>query len=883
MSLEEDIRDEIRFHLEMRTEANLRAGMSPEEARADAERRFGDQDLVRQAGTKYLPESETSGSFPGSLAAIHKGRKSLWNGLLTWLSILRRDLGLGVRMLLRHPATTIAAILSLALGIGANTANFSIVYGILFRPLPFHDAEELVFVDAWNPERGDGDAPITWADLEALRQSGLFSEEGAFQTRSFTLTGSDRPERIAGAGVTPELFRALGVQPAVGRLFTRSEARESGFEEVALISHGLWNRLFSADPDVLGKTIHVNGREIVIAGVMPPNFRFPEREDLWLPLGTDDPVDHERRSIIGILRLRDGASLSAAQDAAERWSAQASLDYPDSHQGWDLRVQPLRNGWINAGGRQALSLLLAAVGFVLLLACANVANLLLARASDRQSELAVRSALGAGGGRLAHQVLVEGLVLGLAGGAGGILVSWLWLSSFARGIPEEMTYWMRIGMDLPILLYALAITVGTSLLFAILPAVRASRANLGRQVRSGARNLLGGRGHTRSLLVVAEVSLAVVLLASATFMVRTFMALQAADPGFPDTHLLSLRIVQSGDRYDDPAIRGEYFRAVRERLGSLPGAGAAVATSAIPADDGGSPIRVVPEGTPQDQALYASAIFSTRGLFETLGVELLAGRTFTASEELDPNADVAILGSRLAGRLWPGEDPLGRILEVQEEGSFRVIGVAPDLQYEEFGEDLEGARLQVHLPYGMAANRRMSILVRAAGDPAGLVAPVRDALAGLDPTLAPFEILTMPERRALTTWEYRLIGRSFGVFGGMALVLALCGIYGVIAYTVARRTREIGIRIALGARPRAVRGRVVRDAVMLAAVGAAIGLVGAVAFGRALQGILFGVSPTDPRIFGAVVAGMLASAALAGWIPARRASKVDPTEALQAE
>jgi predicted permease len=455
------------------------------------------------------------------------------------------------------------------------------------------------------------------------------------------------------------------------------------------------------------------------------------------------------------------------------------------------------------------------------------------------------------------------------------------VDGFGRTIPEELTFWMRIAVDGPVLLYALAISVGTSLCFGVLPALHASRASQAETLRSAGRGVIGGRGRARASLVIAEVGLAMVLLVSATLMVRSFLALQRADPGFADSGLLSLRIVQAGDKYDDPVVRAEYYGQVSERLASVPGAVSAVATSAIPADDGGSGVQVLPEGSPEDEALYGIAIISTRELFETLNVGLLSGRTFTKTEVSEREADVAVIGVRLAERLWPGEDALGRRVVLPGTGTFRVIGVAPDLQYEEFGEDLESARLQIHLPYGVAGYRGMAVLVRSSGDPAGLVGSVRDELARIDPSLAPYDILTMKERRSLTTWEQRLFGKSFAVFGLIALVLAVCGIYAVIAYSVAGRTREMGIRIALGARPGELRTQVVGDALKLTGIGAAIGLASSLIFAQALRGTLYGVSSTDPRVFGGAAAALLLAAVAASWVPAHRAARIDPTESLR--
>ena len=884
MSPEREVDEEIRFHIEMRTRANMDAGMSPGRARAEAERTFGDPEVVRSAARALGARGRAGGSRTPLGEPEHPRATER---LGRWLSMLREDARLGLRTLRRSRVTTVAALASLALGIGVNTANFSIVHGVLFRPLPFERAEGLLFVDAWSDQRGDGDSPITWADLETLRSSPVFEELGAFQPRSFTMTGGDRPERIAGAAVTPGLFGMLGVRPRVGRLFEPADVADPGLEQVALVSDALWRRLLGADPDAVGRTVHLDGREVVVIGVMEAEFRFPEREDVWLPLGTNDPTDPTRRALWGVGRLRAGAGLDQAQAVADGWAAEAAARFPESHQGWDLRVQSLRHGWVDAGTRRALGLLLASVGFVLLLACANVANLLLARATDRRDELAVRSALGAGRARLAHQMLVESLLLGLAGGALGIVVARLWLDAFVRAIPEEPTFWMRFDMDRTVLLYALAISISTSVLFGLLPALQASRARLGEAVRGAGRGVLGGRGSARAGLVIVEVAMAMILLVSATLMVRSFMALQSADPGFADANLLSLRIVQSGQAYDDAAVRAETYRQMRERLATLPGATSAAVTSAIPADDGGGNIRVLPEGSPEDLALNAISIVATSGLFETLGVELLAGRDFTQQEVLDPEADVVIIGERLARRLWPqaavlGADVLGRSLVVPGREPFRVIGVAPDVQYEEFGEAFESARLQLYAPYAVSAQRAMSVLVRAAGDPGALAIPVRRELERLDPTLAPYDVLTMRERRALTTWEQGVFGDSFAVFGVIAVVLALCGMYGVIAYAVARRTREIGIRIALGARPAQVRSGVVGGALALAGAGVALGLVGAIAFARALRGILYGVEALDLSVFAGVLVALLMAAAVASWVPARRAARIDPTDALRA-
>ena len=375
--IDREVDEEIRFHTDMRTAANVAAGMDPRSARRDAERRFGDRARVRNAGRESL-----GADLPGP--APH--------GAGSWFDGIVDDVRIGLRMLSRNRLATAAAIISLGLGIGANTANFSVVYGMLFRQLPFADAERLLFVDAWNPNRGDGDRPLTWVDFEAMGQFEVFEAIAAFDERSFTMTGGDHPERVSGGAVTPGMFEMLGVEPRLGRTFLPDEGAEPGFEQVAILGDALWQRMYAGDEDVVGQTIHLNDREIVIVGVMPRGFRFPQTEDLWLPLGTDDPTNHESRSLTVVAKLADGTGLDAARAQLAVWTEQAAREFPRTHEGWDVRVQWFRHGFVDATARQGLYLLLAAVGFVLLLACANVANLLLARATHLQRDLVAQPA-----------------------------------------------------------------------------------------------------------------------------------------------------------------------------------------------------------------------------------------------------------------------------------------------------------------------------------------------------------------------------------------------------------------------------------------------------------------------------------------------------------
>jgi putative ABC transport system permease protein len=869
-ALDREVDEEIRFHIEMRERANLAAGMAPAEARRAAERTFGDRHRVHEAARTIL-----AGAPPARDGAA-------------WYEVLWQDVRFGARMLERHRLTTSVAVLSLAIGIGINIANFSIAYGLIYRPLPFERGNEVLYVDTYNTERSIEESGISWAILEQLRGSDLLSAAAAFDDRSFTVTGGDRPERLAGAVVTPDLFPLLGIDPILGRHFEPGEGAEAGFEPVALISHSLWQRRYAADPGIIGRSLQINGREVTLIGVMPAGFRFPERHDLWLPLGTDDATDRARRFMIGVARLESGVTLAQVSGILDSVAAANASRFPDTDEGWGIRAQAFRDGFFPPEGRQLVMMILGAVGFVLLLACANVANLMLARAADRERELTVRAALGAGRGRLLRQMLTESVLLGLLGGVLGLVIAQIWLAMIWGAIPDEFAYWVRIEVDRVAAAYMIAVSIGTGLLFGSLPAWKGARPDLVENLKEAGRRVAGaGRsGRVRSALVVGEMTLAVVLLTSSYLMVQSFMAMQDTSIGLDEEHLLSMRVSLAGDRYDEPRNRTEYFRAVTERLASLPGIEAATVTSGIPADDGGPPVSLLAEGDARSEqdALSATAVLSTSGFFEAIGSPLLTGREFTLEEMFDRDAEVVIIGRSLADRLWPGESPLGRRLRVLElERDATVVGVAADLIYEEISEETERSRLQLHLPYGVGGWRGMALLVRTDGDPALAINDVRDELVRIDPLQAPYDILTMADRRAFTIWPQRALGQSFALFGLFALVLAVCGVYAVIAYAVSSRTHEMGVRMALGAPPADVRRLVIWSALRIAGAGVVLGLALAAMFARGLEGFLYGVSARDPLAFAGVALVLLLAAAVAAALPARRASRIDPTEALRAD
>jgi putative ABC transport system permease protein len=796
-----------------------------------------------------------------------------------------QDIRFAARSLWRARALSFTALLCLALGIGTNTGAFSIVHGILFRALPFADADRIVTVVA--VQAGEGtETGITDADLTALRSNNAFADVQAFSGRNFTLSGGDVTERVQGSVVTPELFRMLGVQPQRGRHFLAEEAGPAGFERAVLLSDRLWRRRYNADAAIVGRMIRVNDRELLVVGVMPPGFRFPETDELWLPLGTADATNHQARYLFAVGRLAQDAPLAQARASAATVSREQAARYPETHRDWTIDVRRFRDAFVDAPAQRLLVVMLGAVAFVLLIACANVANLLLARATERTREVTVRAALGASRARVVRLFLTESIMLALIAAALGILVAAWWVSAMVHRIPEEMAYWIDFTIDLPVLIYTLVIALGTGILFGTLPALQAARTDLHSGMKEAGRTIGEGRSRARlrGVLVAAEVALSVVLLIGAVLMMQSFLRLQRADIGFDDSRIYSARIVTSGDRYDDPQNRIVFYHDAAQRIGELRGVAAAAATLAIPADDGGPTIAV--RSDDGETALTVTALASTTQFFDVLGTPLIAGRAFTETESRDTLARVAIVGRTLAQRLWPDGDAIGRRVRIgtqQQAPPYTIVGVAPDLQYEELGEAGETSRLQLHLPYGNRVYRQMALLVRATANPQLLAQPVREALRTVDASLAPFDELTMRDRRRYTTWPQRVFGQTFGGFGGVALLLAVIGVYGVMSYTVAQRRREIGVRLALGARPFDVLRAVVARAVIIAGAGVIVGTAAAFGLVRILEGLLYGVSMTDPVAFVAVPALLLGAAALAAYVPARRAARVDPLQALRAD
>jgi len=587
--------------------------------------------------------------------------------------------------------------------------------------------------------------------------------------------------------------------------------------------------------------------------------------------------------------LKSGVSIEQAQGELSAIASRLEAAYPTSNRGFGLRVLRFRDSHVNRDTRLVAGTLMAAVAFVLLIACANLANLLLVRGAARQREMAVRAALGASRAQLVRVLLGESAVLAAAGTLLGVLGAVWALDLMLASFPEELPYWVRLDLDVRIALFTVAITVFTTLAIGLLPALRASRPRVVADLKEGGRGTTLGRPAQRlqTALAVAQVALCLALLVGANLMIRSFLSLQRADIGFDDAPLLTMRVYLAGDAFDDIGVRARFFDQAVQTLRSLPGVTAAAATTSIPGDDGGSTVRIVTDEhrAPGDE-IGAQMIATTPDLPGALGLSMAEGRTFTDAEAADPAARVTVINARLARRLWPDGSAVGRRIGLVGDGDIawlRIVGVSPDLLYEEPGEQTEQSRLNLHVPYALTASRAMAMLVRSDGNPGSLVAPARSALRRVHAGLPIYDIRTMAEVRRFTTWEQQFFGTTMGAFAATALLLACLGVYALLAYAARRRTHEIGIRLALGAEPRDVVVLLVKQAGRIGALGLTIGLALAVAVARLLSGQIFDVNAFDPWMFAATGSVLLAVVLAAAYLPARRAARLDPTIALRVD
>ncbi len=798
-----------------------------------------------------------------------------------------QDLRYAFRALRQHPAFTLTAVLTLGLGIGANVAIFSVVNAVLLRPLPFEQPDRLVRVWGLHPQIGHEAASLP-DFLDWRAQTPSFEGLSALANTRFALTGAGEPEMIRGALVSADFFRTLGVSPLRGRMFAPGEDTRAA-ARVAVLGEGLWRRRFGGDPGVLGRPVQLNGTAYTVVGIAPASARIQGPVDAWTTLATDTTLERRADFLHVIGRLKAGVSLTRGQDDMRAVARRLAGQYPATNTNWSVDVLPLREAMVGPV-RTALLLFMLAVGLVLLIACANVANLMLARAAARGQEVVIRTALGASRGRLLRQLLTESVVLGLLGGGLGVLVAAWGVQGLGALGPGTLPRAEEVGLDGRALAFALVLSVTTGLLFGLAPAARLAGGTLPGAGRDGSRSVAGGAGlrNLRGGLVLGEVALAFMLLVGAGLLVRSFDRLLRVEPGFKTEGLLTARLLLPRAKYEDDATQAAFLAEVTGRLSALPSVRSAAVVTDAPLGDSppyvsfaieGQPTR--PAGTVHDVQLFSASA----DYFSTLGVPVVAGRAFDPSDRAQAPL-VAVINHAAAVRYFGGRNPIGARLTFGERTDTAalwrtVVGVVGDVRQEGLGQP---PYPQVYVPVAQSPDRWIVLVARTAvRNPLTLGPDVRGAVAALDRDLALSDVSTMEQRISGITARPRVSALVLGSFAVTALLLAAIGIYGVVSYGVLQRTRELGIRMALGAGRGAVLGMVVRQGLTPVAAGISVGMVGAWAAGRVLRSLLFQVETTDAPTFLAVTAFLAAAAILACYLPARRAALADPVDSLRSE
>jgi putative ABC transport system permease protein len=813
---------------------------------------------------------------------------------------LLQDMRQSLRILTKNPAFTAIALVTLAIGIGANTAIFSVVNAVLMSPLPYPDAEQIVRVREERPAmRGMADMSIMTADtLENWRdETNTLDALAGYRPTSFTLTGEGEPTRLRGAAVSSDMFPLLGASPLVGRTFEREEERP-GANRVVVLSHAGWQQRFGGDPDIVGRGIVLDDNPYTVVGVMPRGFHFPDREaELWTPLSTTVPNLQPGQVMIiafqGLARVRPGVSVEQALAEGQTvvQQIQEGRSGPMARMGAPtLRLIPLQEEMVGEA-RPALLALAAAVGFVLLIAVANLANLLLARGAARQREMAVRAAIGAGRSRLIRQLLTESTLLGLAGGVAGMVAAYWAILALPSVAPAEIPRIDEVALDGRVLWFALVLSVGTGLLFGLVPALQGARLDLVRTLNEGGARSGGGfrllrANRTRSMLAIAEIALALVLLVGAGLLIRSFVTLTDVDPGYDPSNVLTTRIDLPPARYAEPDTRRNLFDQLLERLEQAPGVEAAGLVSFLPLSSGEARILMQIPGRPAPASLEdrpsARPQVVSAGYFQAMGMRLVDGRWLNRADETT-GADVLMVNDSFA-RQYFGGDAVGERLNQGPRGAQEIIGVVADVRHA--GLDTEPTP-EIYGSYMQTMNRLtqggVTLAIRTQGDPLTLVPFLQSAVLDIDPNLPLDDVMTMEARLAASVAQPRFYTMLLGLFAALALTLASVGIYGVLSYSVSQRSTEIGVRMALGAHRRSILRLVLQQGAWLVGLGVTLGLLGAYSVSGLLASLLFGVTTTDPLTFAAVPIVLIAVAFLACYIPARRATRVEPMVALRYE
>jgi predicted permease len=863
--VEHELTEEVESYLELLVEEKVKAGLRPEEARRAA--------LIEMGGVEQVKEG---------VREVRMGQT---------LETMWQDLRYGTRVLLKNPGFTVVAVITLGLGIGANTAIFSVVNAVLLRPLPFENPDQLVMIWQTNPQRGILQGLVSPPNLhDWQQQSHTFGQIAAFNPRGFSLTGTSEPEHLPGTFVSVGLFPMLGANPLLGRNFLPDEGRPGGNRAV-IISFALWQRRFGGDPDLVGKSLTLNDAIYTVVGIMPAKFQFPIQgqfpipvSELWAPLAIDNAqVNRGNRDLFTIGRLQPGVSVEEAQAEMATIAQRLAEQHPDFNRGLGVHIVGYHQQ-LTGNLRAALLILLGAVVFVLLIACANVANLMLARAATRQRELAIRTALGAGRSRLMRQLLTESVLLSLLGGALGVALALLNFDAIVAALPAHMPRAAEIQVDRQVLIFSFAIAVMTGVIFGLVPALQASSLNLNEALKESGGKGTGGfvRHRVRSLLVVTEVALALVLLVGAGLLIKSFHRLQQVNAGFNPENVLSVPFVLPQSRYPDGNARAAFVNRIMEKLKALPGVQAVGGVTTLPLSGDYVSASFIVEGqtvSPEGRNV-ANMRAATPDYFRAMSIPILKGRGFTEQDQFDAPA-VVIINESFERLYFPDEDPIGKrvISPASSEGiPMTIVGVAGDVRN---GGPEDEPRPEFYYSYFQNPIRFMFMAIRTAAEPAGLIPAIRREIWSEDNDLPLANISTLEQLLSKTIAQRRFNLLLLGLFSALALVLAVVGIYGVVSYAVTQRTHEIGIRLALGAKQGDVCKLVIRQGMIPVVAGIAIGLSGALALTRLMKSLLFGVSATDPLTFVGLSLLLIVVALVACWIPARRATKVDPMVALR--
>ncbi len=801
---------------------------------------------------------------------------------------LLNDIRYGLRMLGKRPGITVAAILCLGLGIGVTITMFTFVNAALIRPLPYEDIDEIVWVMETAPKRGFTWLGVAWPNFHDWQeQNTAFEYLAAYQGTSLSLAGGEEPKRVQALRTSADLFRVLGYEPAAGRNFT-PEDDIPGAPDVTILSHALWQGHFGADPDIVGATVTLHGIPHTVIGIMPAGMRYPEFTELWVPMSRYNGLERRgQHSLQAVGRMKDGVGAEQALADLRRVVRNLEELYPDQVEDNDVRIVPLLE-FVTSDVRDQFLYLMGAVALVLLIACANVANMLLARSLGRTREIAIRGTLGAGRGRMMRQLLTESLLLALAGGLIGLGLGQAGIVLTMGLVPVEIPFYLDFSIDWRVILFLFGITVLTGITFGLAPVVQARRTDIVRALKSGGARSGGGRRHLlRNTLVVGETALSLVLLASAGLFIQSWYEMQQVDPGFEPEGILTMHLSLPGPGYPEPAQRREFFTRTLSELEALPGVESAAAVLTLPmsGSNWGNSYSVEGPEFPADEPLPVGNFRMVHGPYlETMRIPLLAGRYFTA-DELRQGTPVVVVNEELAHRWYPEGNALGGRLKLgrpEDEDApwYDIVGVVSGVRHHGLDNEIQPG---FYLPYALFDHENMWIVARSAADPLTVAAGVRSAIRTIDPALPIHELRTMPQVLEEWMWGMRIFMMLLGAFSFIALLLAMLGVYGVMLYATGERTREIGIRLAVGARPGRVVSLVVRQGMLLVVVGMIIGVVLSIGAGLVMTSLFTGVVALEPLPLIAVVLLMSGVGLAASLQPALRAARQDPTSALRFE